>query len=80
MAMADAQPAMARCRSGNSGELATAVRFSETVARAEIDDSGETNLKTGISMPQFFERDGRYFVMYNINKSTSCSTKFPPVA
>jgi hypothetical protein len=35
---------------------------------AEVDDSGPVNLKTGISMPQFFERDGRYFVMYNINK------------
>jgi hypothetical protein len=35
---------------------------------AEVDDSENTNLKTGISMPQFFERDGRYFVMYNINK------------
>jgi hypothetical protein len=31
-------------------------------------DTDVTNLKTGISMPQFFEREGRYFVMYNINK------------
>ena len=35
---------------------------------ADVDDSGEANLKTGISMPQFFERDGRFFVCYNINK------------
>jgi len=35
---------------------------------AEVDDTGETNLKTGISMPQFLEREGRYFVLYNINK------------
>ena len=35
---------------------------------AEVDDSGETNLKTGISMPQFLERDGRHFVCYNVNK------------
>lgn len=35
---------------------------------ADVDDTGETNLKTGISMPQFFERAGRCFVMYNINK------------
>ncbi len=34
----------------------------------DVDDTGEINLKTGISMPQFFERDGRYFIMYNINK------------
>jgi len=34
----------------------------------EVDNSTECNLKTGISMPQFFERDGRYFVCYNINK------------
>lgn len=34
----------------------------------EVDDTGEVNLKTGISMPQFIERAGRYFVMYNINK------------
>jgi len=35
---------------------------------AEVDDSGEANLKTGISMPHFFERKGRFFVCYNINK------------
>lgn len=35
---------------------------------AEVDDTGETNLKTGISMPQFFESDGRYFIMYNTGK------------
>ena len=42
--------------------------FGEPRILAEVDASGQTNLKTGISMPQFFERDGRYFVMYNINK------------
>ncbi len=42
--------------------------FGEPVILAEVDDSGETNLKTGISMPQFFERKGRYFVCYNVNK------------
>jgi hypothetical protein len=42
--------------------------FGEPMVLAEVDDSDATNLKTGISMPQFFERDGRYFVMYNINK------------
>ncbi len=35
---------------------------------SEVDDCGETNLKTGICMPQFFERDGRYFVAYSANK------------
>lgn len=44
------------------------VRFGEPIILAEVDDSGETNLKTGISMPQFLERDGRYFVCYNISK------------
>jgi len=29
---------------------------------------GRANLKTGISMPQFFERAGRYFVCYKVNK------------
>jgi hypothetical protein len=42
--------------------------FGEPMVLAEVDDSGETNLKTGISMPQFFEVDGRRFVCYNINK------------
>ena len=42
--------------------------FGEPRVLCEVDDSGETNLKTGISMPQFFEREGRCFVMYNINK------------
>lgn len=35
---------------------------------AEVDDSGAVNLKTGISMPHFFERAGRFFAAYNINK------------
>ena len=42
--------------------------FGEPMILAEVDDSGETNLKTGISMPQFFERKGRFFLCYNINK------------
>lgn len=42
--------------------------FGEPQLIAEVDDSGPTNLKTGISMPQFFERDGRWFVCYNIDK------------
>jgi hypothetical protein len=42
--------------------------FGEPEVVAEVDDSGETNLKTGLSMPEFFERDGRYFVAYNADK------------
>lgn len=42
--------------------------FGEPAIVCEVDDSGPTNLKTGISMPQFFEREGRYFVCYNIDK------------
>ena len=42
--------------------------FGEPRILADVDDSGETNLKTGISMPQFFECGGRAFVCYNINK------------
>jgi hypothetical protein len=42
--------------------------FGEPRILAKVDDTGDVNLKTGISMPQFFERNGRYFVMYNINK------------
>ncbi len=42
--------------------------FGEPRILVDVDDSGETNLKTGISMPHFFERKGRYFVAYNINK------------
>lgn len=44
------------------------LHFGEPLLLAEVDDTGETNLKTGISMPQFLEREGRCFVMYNINK------------
>jgi hypothetical protein len=51
------------------GETANAgLVFGEPRILAAVDDAGTTNLKTGISMPQFFERHGRYFVMYNINK------------
>ncbi len=42
--------------------------FGKPRVLAEVDDRGEVNLKTGISMPQFVERDGRFFVCYNINK------------
>ena len=31
-------------------------------------DVGKLNLKTGISMPQLSERNGRSVVMYSINK------------
>lgn len=50
-------------QTGNAGLV-----FGQPMVLAEVDDTGETNLKTGISMPQFLEREGRYFVMYNINK------------
>jgi len=51
------------------GETANAgLRFGEPMILADVDDSGEVNLKTGMSMPQFFEREGRYFVCYNVNK------------
>jgi hypothetical protein len=42
--------------------------FGRPMILSDVDDTGEVNLKTGVSMPQFLERDGRYFVMYNINK------------
>lgn len=42
--------------------------FGDKVLLAEVDDSGTTNLKTGVSMPHFFERDGRSFIAYNVNK------------
>ena len=44
------------------------LRFGEPIILVDVDDSGETNLKTGISMPQFFQCAGRNFVCYNINK------------
>jgi len=52
--------------------------FGEPMVLVEVDDSGPTNLKTGISMPQFFEREGRYFVMYNINKEHILLDELPP--
>ena len=52
--------------------------FGEPMILADVDDSGETNLKTGISMPQFFERSGRYFVCYNINKEHILLDELPP--
>lgn len=42
--------------------------FGKPRVLADVDDSGEVNLKTGVSMPQFIEHAGRLFVMYNINK------------
>lgn len=42
--------------------------FGTPMILVDVDDSGETNLKTGISMPQFFQADGRNFVCYNVNK------------
>ena len=35
--------------------------------RASHDHVVDTNLKTGIAMPQFIERDGRFFVCYCVN-------------
>jgi hypothetical protein len=47
---------------------------------ADVDDTGEVNLKTGVSMPQFLECDGRYFVMYNINKEHILLDNIPAAA
>ncbi|MBU0608586.1 MAG: hypothetical protein KKI08_11925 [Armatimonadetes bacterium] len=54
--------------------------FGEPFLLAEVDDTGETNLKTGISMPQFLKRAGRYFVMYNINKEHLLLDEIPAEA
>lgn len=48
---------------GNAGMV-----FGTPMMLVDVDDTGKTNLKTGISMPHFFERSGRFFVCYNINK------------
>lgn len=48
---------------GNAGLV-----FGRPRILAEVDDGGATNLKTGISMPFYFHRDGGHFVAYNINK------------
>ena len=53
------------------------IEFGEPRMLCEVDDGGEVNLKTGISMPQFFEREGRYFVCYNINKEHILLDKIP---
>jgi hypothetical protein len=42
--------------------------FGEPRILADVDDTGDVNLKTGISMPQYFGADGRHFVCYNANK------------
>jgi hypothetical protein len=34
----------------------------------DVDDTIDPNLKTGLSMPQFFQDSGRHFVCYNANK------------
>lgn len=52
--------------------------FGKPIVLADVDDSGDVNLKTGISMPQFFERDGRCFVCYNINKEHILLDEIPP--
>jgi hypothetical protein len=51
--------------------------FGEPRLLVEVDDGGEVNLKTGISMPQFIARDGRYFVAYNINKEQILLDEIP---
>ena len=42
--------------------------FSKPHILAQVDDTKDVNFKTGISMPQFCECRGRYFICYNINK------------
>ena len=44
---------------------------------AEVDDSGETNLKTGIGMPQFFGLESRIFVCCNVNKEHILPDEIP---
>jgi hypothetical protein len=51
--------------------------FGEPLKLIEVEDGGEVNLKTGISMPQFLERDGRFFVMYNVNKELLLLDEIP---
>ncbi len=51
--------------------------FGEPIVLAMVDDKINPNLKTGISMPQFFERCGRYFVCYNINKNDILLDELP---
>lgn len=55
-------------RETSRDERNAGLTFGKPMVLAEVDDSGPTDLKTGISMPQFFEREGRYFVCYNVNK------------
>lgn len=63
------------------GETANAgLRFGKPLILADVDDSGEVNLKTGISMPQFFEREGRCFVCYNVNKEHILLDELPASA
>lgn len=60
------------------GEIRNAgLVFGEPLLLAEVDDSGETNLKTGVSMPQFLERDSGCYVMYNVNKEHVLLDRIP---
>ncbi len=51
--------------------------FGELRILAEVDDSGETNLKTGIGMLRFFGREGRTFVCCNVNKEHILPDEIP---
>jgi hypothetical protein len=51
--------------------------FGEKILLAEVDDTINPNLKTGISMPHFFEYKKQYFVCYNINKEHIVIDKLP---
>jgi hypothetical protein len=60
------------------GETANAgLCFGAPMILTDVDDSGEVNLKTGISMPQFFEYEGEFFVCYNINKEHLLLDRIP---
>ena len=53
--------------------------FGKPMVLAEVDDSGDTNLKTGVAMPQFIERNGRFFVCYCVNKEHILLDEVPRV-
>lgn len=42
--------------------------FGQPRILVDVDDTGDVNLKTGLSMPQYFGAKGRHFVCYNANK------------
>lgn len=52
--------------------------FGKPMILAEVNDTLSPNLKTGISMPQFFEVGGQYFVCYNVNKEHILLDEIPP--